>query len=232
MPRPTVRVHGRPLLRMWTRPRETIRGIVDRDASYGVIPLAWLAGTAEMLAGSMVKLDRPGYWPLLVFMAVVLAPLFGMAGVYLRGAVMSWVGRLLGGRATAEESRAAVAWSHVPEVALLPLWIPVLLFVGPELFAQKTPGIDADVARSATLHAFGLLQGAAMLWGGVLAVKCLAEVHQFSAWRALGAIALALAVVVVLVVGGVLLLLDDPEVTPAGPNARGGTTMAAAPWPS
>jgi hypothetical protein len=65
------------------------------------------------------------------------------------------------------------------------LWVPELLLFGEELFTEATPRLDADPGLQALLLAFVAAELLAVLWAFVLFLKCLGQVQDFSAWRAL-----------------------------------------------
>ena len=97
-----------------------------------------------------------------------------------------WLGfvgrRVLGGRGTTQEVRAAIAWSQVPNIAVLGL----VLIQLPFLQVQWLAGL---------MTAAILIVG---IWGLVIGLKCLGEAHRFSAWRAFGTTLLALLPVMLL----------------------------------
>jgi hypothetical protein len=79
------------------------------------------------------------------------------------------------------------------------LWIPVLALTGSTLFMSEIP---ATFGRSMALSAASLMivQLVTAVWGFITALHCLGEVQGFSAWRALGNVILAGAIVIVPVV--------------------------------
>ena len=123
--------------------------------------------------------------PTLLVMALLVGPLFGILGAYVGGWLLRWSGRLLGGSARPAEIRAAIAWSGVPYVASMLLWIPELLLFGEELFTEATPRLDAAPELQGLLLVFVAVELTAALWAFVAFLKCLGEVQGFSAWRAL-----------------------------------------------
>jgi hypothetical protein len=187
-----------PFLTIWTRPRATIRAIVDKYPSYLVVPLAMAAGVVQALdraaqrnAGD--KLPLAG----ILVMASALGPISGVVGLYIGGALLGWSGRMFGGRAESEEVRAALAWGQVPVLASIPIWLIQLGLIGREMFTTDTPALEANPLLGLALMATGLIEIALAIWCFVVVLKCLGEVHQFSAWRALGSILLVVFVIVV-----------------------------------
>lgn len=175
-----------PWLSIWTRPRATIRQQVERDPEAWVLALVAVAGVGHLLSDASARSygDRMDL-PTLLVMALLVGPLFGILGAYVGGWLLRWSGRLLGGSARPAEIRAAIAWSGVPYVASMLLWIPELLLFGEELFTEATPRLDAAPELQGLLLVFVAVELTAALWAFVAFLKCLGEVQGFSAWRAL-----------------------------------------------
>ncbi len=180
-----------PFISIWVKPRETIRKIVDTDPTKYVIVLAVLSGIIRSLDRvSSQNMGDSLSLPVLLGICVVIGPVGGIILMYMLGALYRWSGSWLGGQATSEEVRADIAWSSVPSIFFLPLWIPQLIIFGKELFSSSTPRMDANPFLYILLMGFAVIELIASIWTLVLLIKCLGEVHQFSAWRALGAIIL------------------------------------------
>ena len=196
-----------PFLTIWTRPRATIRRIVDSDPTRQVLLLAatWYAFItlcaqraleamppknlhprdyllSGLLAQWLLAIYNPaGIWAsrsIKVAVLVALGALFGIVLLYLSGAVLKWTGRLLGGSATSLEVRAAIAWGQIPIIAAA-----VCLLCS---FLVNSPGPRATLPYMLLLTAYAVL----IIWGFVALIKCVGEVHHFSGWRALGAVTL------------------------------------------
>ncbi len=186
-----------PWLSIWTRPRQTIRWIVNTDPHRSVLLLAALAGIAQALdrASSRNLGDRISL-PTILGLAVLLGPIGGIIGLYLGGFLLRWTGRWIGGRASPPEIRAAIAWSSVPAIVALPLWVPELALFGQELFTSETPTIDENPPLAAALLGFSVVEFCLAVWSFILLLKCVGEVQGFSAWKALGNVLLAALVIV------------------------------------
>lgn len=187
-----------PFFSIWVKPRETIRGIVDTNPSKYVIPLTLVAGIGQALnrlssqsAGDTISLTS------ILIMGILLGPIGGIVSLYLGGALYSWVGNKLGGQASSQEVRTAIAWSFVPFIFVMPLWIPELLIFGEELFTSSTPRMDANPFLIILLLGFILLESIAGFWSFIVLLKTLGEVHRFSAWKALGTIILGSLIIII-----------------------------------
>lgn len=190
-----------PWLTIWLRPRDTVRALVAFDPRHGVLLLAALGGIGEALDRASLRDmgDRIAVsWILLA--GLLLGPLGGLVSLWVGGALLERTGHILGGHAPALHVRTALAWGSVPVVASLPLWGPKLLLFGAEMFTSETPQLEADPLLVISLLALAGLELALGAWAMVLVLKGVGEVHGFSAWRALGAVALAALLVVALVV--------------------------------
>jgi hypothetical protein len=199
-----------PLLSIWIKPRETIRKIVDTDPTKHVILLAMLAGIGNALDRSSSR-NAADLLPLatILLICILAGPVGGIISLYIGGALFRWTGSWLGGKATSEEVRAAIAWASVPSIFILPIWIPELLIFGEELFTSSTPRLEANPLLGILLLGFAAFEIVVGIWGLVIFMLTLGEVHGFSAWKALAATVLGLLVVVVpilCIAGGFALL--------------------------
>src|SRR5690348_14387132 len=106
-----------PWFTIWLSPRQTIERIVATRPTYLVLPLAML-GT---IAGFFIQLVAVGLagplgdWRLALGF-VVAGAIFGLVWLFPSALILSWLGRLLGGEATARQLRAVIAWSTVPMI--------------------------------------------------------------------------------------------------------------------
>jgi hypothetical protein len=123
------------------------------------------------------------------------------------GWFISLTGRWLGGRARPDQLRAVVAWSYVPVLATIPIWIIQLGLLGRELFTRETPTIDANPTLGFILLATGILKALLGFWSFVILLKGVGEVQGFSAWKALTSLVLIGLVVFLLIFVPIVLVL-------------------------
>jgi hypothetical protein len=180
--------------------------MINTDPGRSVLLLAALAGVGQMLdrASARNAGDHLAV-PVIVVLALLVGPIARVISLYIGGALLDLTGRWLGGRGTPAEIRAAVAWSNVPAVAGLLLWIPELALFGSELFTSETPVADANPFLGAALIGFGAAQVILGGWSLVLLLKGLGEVQGFSAWKGLGNVLLSGLVVAIPILTGLLL---------------------------
>lgn len=206
-PAPAPRASG-PWVTMWYAPRATARRLIDARAG-GALPLAVLLGISQALDRAATRdLGATMDLPAILAIGVAVGAAIGPLTLFLGSWLVRWTGSWLGGRATAAELRTALAWGQVPTVSAMPLWIPILLVGGVELFRAEPR--FANPADALVILGCGLAMGAAGIWGTVTSVLCVAEAHRFSGWKGLASVALALAVLAVPIglVGMAMVLLS------------------------
>lgn len=192
-----------PWIHMWLHPRITIQQVIDTDPTRLVILIAMITGISESLNRAGLRDYGDGLSiSAIVGLAVFLGPIGGIIRLYLFGFLIRWTGTWLRGEADGEEIRAAYAWSSVPIVWSLCLWIPQIFTFGEELFTSETPMIDADPFLSYQLIGFGLVEFVVGVWSFFIFLHALGQVQGFSAWKAL--LNLVLAALVVLVPLGLI----------------------------
>jgi hypothetical protein len=190
-----------PWFSIWTRPRATIQQIVETDPRRLVLLLAALGGFSTVLdRASMRNLGDKLDWPVLLLLAAVVGPIAGIVTLYIGAALLRWTGSWIGGQASAQNIRAAMAWSTVPEVWGLLLWIPAFALFGQELFTSTMPSVDANPSLSFILLGFAVISLVIGIWEFVIFLKCLGQVQGFSAWKALGNAVMASMVVLLPVI--------------------------------
>jgi hypothetical protein len=113
-----------PFLTIWTRPRATIRGIVDTHPTLHVIPLAMISGVVQALnRASMRNAGDQLSTSTILIGALIGGSIGGLLGLYIGGWFVRITGKWLGGQARGEEVRAAIAWSGVPVLVTIPIWV-------------------------------------------------------------------------------------------------------------
>ena len=182
---PGTEVIGHPWATIWTRPRATIRRIVDTDVRNQVTFIAILSGALIWLERRWSSPSPAPAFPMLVVTAVIVGAILGVIELYINGALLKWAGSALGGVASYAEVRAALAWSRVPVIVAVAIGVLAILI------GTDGPMLGGEASGSSTTLV--MLHGALVLWGFIVMLKCVGEVHRFSVWRALGSIALIVA---------------------------------------
>ncbi len=190
-----------PWTSIWTRPRETIREIVFSNPTRSVLLLTALAGFSTALDNASIASMGDRLDLVMIFgIVAIVGPIGGIIGLYIGAALLRWMGMWIGGAASSMDIRAAMAWSNVPIIWALLLWIPKFFLFGRELFTSDTPKIDASERLIYSFLGFGVIEVLVSIWALIIFLKCLGEVQGFSAWKALGNTLLAGLAPIVLIV--------------------------------
>jgi hypothetical protein len=203
--------------RIFVSPRTTIRAIVDRDPRDRVIALVAIAGFVGALAATMqfrspsaftigtrpIPMISPETMRKIRLAQVFASPLIAIVFLYITGSILRWSGALFGGTAKAVEVRAALGWSRVPSILIAFILIAFTLVYPPPTISVSDPHAVWAWARDWPRLALRTVLG---LYGFIIALNCIAEVHRFSAWRALGAVAIEQLLIVgaAIVLGAIL----------------------------
>lgn len=165
-----------PWLCMWFSPRKTIRWVVDHNPKYGVI---WLSGI-YVLQSLLFYLN---FWSLglraspyvLLIPSLLLSPALGFVWVMFYGWILRFTGRWLGGKAFPSHVRAALAWSRLPLILSLLVWLFLWKLDPKNLFIQYGPGLISEIFMSSLF----LVEG----WAFVLFVQSLSVIQDFGITR-------------------------------------------------
>jgi len=200
-----------PWVSMWTQPRTTIQQIICENNQRPVLLLAALLGFSQMLdrAGVLV-LGGVQTLPVLLVSAAISGALVGITALYVSGYLLYWTGKLIGGKGSARDIRAAIAWSGIPIIWALLLLVPELILLGDAVFSADTPREDAGAVFYSAYLMFYVIELIIGVWAFVLLLLCVAQVQDFSVSKALVNIIIASPAVIVLalmLMAAVLLLI-------------------------
>jgi hypothetical protein len=196
-----------PWISIWVFPRDTIRHIVDKDPNNRVLLLAVLFGISVIL-DRVMGLNLGDNIPIFYLFAIIFfgGIVFGLFTLYVGGVIFRWIGSLLGGVASYAETRAAIAWSLLPTLIISLLNLPILALFRDEAFSSISPRTDAFLHSnllylqliSIYSFVFLILGFFFSIWGFVILLKTIAEVHRFSVWKGLMTVAIPIMGLIIL----------------------------------
>jgi hypothetical protein len=199
-----------PWTSMWVKPRDTIQSIVSENPDRSLWILAFIYGFTSLM-NAFQTLETGTAIGLLgtLLLAIVIAPFWGYFVFSIWSMIIVWTGKWLKGQASFREVRAAYAWSNVPMILVIPLWLIILFAYGHMLFYPQTPALP----HSGLSLLFFLLMGKLVLaiWSLILFLQALAEVQKFSILRSIGNVILGIVVVIALmmIVWGVIVIISN-----------------------
>jgi hypothetical protein len=166
-----------PWITIWLHPRVTMRRILDENPKQLVLRLAVLGGIAMILNGGR----NTGFGLAMIFVqffvTITAGAILGIAYLYVMSFLLRWTGGWIKGKGTFLQIRSAVAWSNVPGIWLLLLWLPTVILTG----AGGSMGLAVGMAAII----LGVISFGGAVWSFVIRLKLLGEAQGFSAWRAL-----------------------------------------------
>jgi hypothetical protein len=173
-----------PWLTIWTSPRETIKKIVAKDANQSIWILAVIVGFPSVLSLFMLFMPDASRGVSLITSAV-LSPFVGMLLLNIYSWILLQTGKWLKGRADREDIRAALAWSYVPTIISLLLFI----WIEPQYIQMLHEGRTILNWDNLPATAY-LISGVFGIWALVLEIGTISQVQKFSLWRSFGNIIL------------------------------------------
>lgn len=207
-----------PWVSIWVSPRATVARIVAENPGRSLWLLAAIYGFSSLLNLFQSASLGASFGPLtLVVIAVVLSPFWG----YITFSVWSWVvfgvGRWFKGEGTYPAIRAAYAWSCVPFILNIPLWLVMIALFGRQLFLNFPEGYLLSDGMIAILFFILISKVILAIWSLVIYLNGLAEVQQYSILRAI--LNVIISGIIVSLVLGILwyLFLSFLGTTPAEP---------------
>lgn len=176
-----------PWISILTKPRDTIRAIVDYKLNYRLLILSFIYGFAGLITlASNVHLGSKLSVFSIFILSFVLAPLWGYILFNISAWFMLMTGKLLNGQAKFKEIRLATAWSSVPNIAIIIIWIALMLIFGSRLFLLSDPQVPISQFGIFLNFSAALIQAVASIWILVIYIIAISEVQKFSILRSIG----------------------------------------------
>ena len=117
-----------PWIRMWTKPRETIRAIVTMDPRYRFITLCAVYGLPAMLQMAQNMSLGFSYSLVGILLGCLFLSLFaGMIGITIASGLLYMTGKWIGGSASFLQVRCAVSWSNLTNIVSIFLWVVLII---------------------------------------------------------------------------------------------------------
>ncbi len=161
-----------------TRPRRTIRRIIDERPNYQLPILALLIGITAQTQPALA-LHGPWAWQTW-FKILIVGPIVGLVTVYIGAYVLGWCGERVGGNGSAKSARAALAWSGVPGIVLFPLtvaagvWAAVQGAPSEPIIMTDTTQMEGFLLLAASII-MAILLLAVSIWILIVVYRCYSE---------------------------------------------------------
>lgn len=190
-----------PILSIWFHPKKTTRYILQHKGLFFVILLMSLGYIGNVFAG-LIDTElypmMPGW--LIVLLVFLLSPIFGLISNTIYAFGIWIVGKLFKGIATYKESFVAASLPMWPYAMMIPFYI-YWIFADPYslFYEDEIPSIFLIIIMV-------LLLLACVIWSIIINIASIAEVHQFSNWRAFFTI-LILSIITFIIVFAIVFII-------------------------
>lgn len=174
---------------IWLRPRDTLRFILKKCPDKYVTPLLIIGGAVSALGNALdgQPLFDAGPWVSLVII-VIIGAIFGPIANMIFAAILSMVGRWIGGEGNYQKTLTVAAWSMVPSIAGVIFLFFQIGYFGPYyLFFEGDIEIVAlGMTKSEmVLYLLGVLSLIVSIWATVILVIGLSVAHKFTIGKAI-----------------------------------------------
>jgi hypothetical protein len=181
-----------PWFTIWTQPKATMTRIVAENPNRSLWLLAAIWGFCSLLNTFQSAAFGNSMGTIGIFiLAVLLSPFWG----YLNFTVWSWfvaiVGKWFKGQGSFAAIRSAYAWSCVPIVLNIPLWLLMVMLFGHQLFLNFPDSHLLPNSQVTLLFVILVIKVVLAIWSLVIYLNGLAEVQHFSVLRAIGNVVVA-----------------------------------------
>ena len=170
-----------PWVSMWIKPRATIQQIIDTNPNHLVLILAALFGVSDYLFygqfDSITKMLKGSEWQIDFVFFLIIGSIKGIAYLYIVGGLIYWLEKTFKNKvkATSNDIRAAIAWSHVPMIWGLIFWLPLFgIFMG--IIADSKDFLIMFFLVNISVQIF------LKIYTFVVFLKCLGQVLGISMW--------------------------------------------------
>ncbi|MBD3383849.1 hypothetical protein GF407_02880 [candidate division KSB1 bacterium] len=177
---------------MWFKPRQAMRMVLNSPLSYHYHVLIIFGGIGQALSNASAQgMGKLFSTAQIITICLILGPLSGYLSVLIGGWILKWVGDKLSGHGSLQDLRRAIAWSWVPVVSTLPLWIVKWLLFRDEVFTIETPFIDSQPVLRQLYDFIGFVDLVIGLWVLIILYNTVSEAHGFTLWKGVGTVILS-----------------------------------------
>lgn len=208
-------IMSHPWVQMWTKPKQTIASIIQEDEKKGFLILSFLYGFAQSFYfAQYFSLGMVYEFWMNILLAAIFAVPVGVVYFSVSTYVIYLVGKVVRGKGSYHQIRAANAWSNVTQIASLAFVLPLILYFKNAYFIASFFQNPFEGGALFLVFFYLISQLVLSIWTFILFVLSLAEVQKFSVWRALLNIALVVLFyfVLILAIGEIITLTTSSNI--------------------
>ncbi|NGX56201.1 MAG: hypothetical protein K1060chlam5_00438 [Candidatus Anoxychlamydiales bacterium] len=182
-----------PFISILTKPKETILKIVEKDPNYKLWLLSIIYGLVSILGFSQsISIGYKYNFFLIVFVCLLLSIIWGYVAFSVSSFFVYITGKWLKGIASYKSIRASFAWSNVPMIINILIWIILLIIFQDKIFKDFPNNYILSKFEMIVLFSSLFLQLIVSVYVIVLYINTIASVQNFSILRSIFNIILSL----------------------------------------
>ena len=168
----------------WFHPLQTIRTVLQTNPRQGLPIIAFTYGLTQLIG--MAEFRWGEYMELwaIVLVCIVLAWPLGYIAIHVQGWFLEVAGGIMGGYATNKQTTAVVIWGNVTTLINPFLDSFLILMVGKAVFMKNPDPQEVGLWGALIIGIVAVTHLLRIVWSAILIIGQLAEVHQFSRWKA------------------------------------------------
>ena len=180
-----------PLISIWTRPKETIRYVLEyKTWSYSFFILFLTSISVGMTSFAETDIMPDLSLPVIILLSILSSFIGTIISLFISSALYTWVGKWLGGKGNFKDMVQMSPLSSIPLIWMFPINLLLVIIFGKSLFVDMMNTTDPDVfgTLSTMLLITNLITLALGIFSTVILSKGVGIVHHFSSWRGFGTI--------------------------------------------
>ncbi|PIC57423.1 hypothetical protein CSV80_09090 [Sporosarcina sp. P12(2017)] len=200
----------KPLISIWTQPKQTIRYVLEyKTWSYSFFILFLTSVSVGMTSFAETDILPDLSLPVIILLSIVSSFIGTIISLFISSALYTWVGKWLGGKGNFKDMVQMLPIVSIPMIWMMPINLLLVIIFGKNLFVDMMNNADADVfgTLSTTLMITNFLTFSLGIFSTVILSKGIGIVHHFSSWRGFGTIMIVVGFFLVLLIPIVLLLI-------------------------
>lgn len=186
-----------PFTSIWTKPRQTVRQVIEEQNSRFIFLLVVLSGYTAVLTTALdTEANETFGIPGLLIGGLIISPLIAPIGLAIGSLISLLVGKIFKGTATFDEMFRAQLAGQIPQMWLIPVLLIWIFFLPSSYFKnfeESYSGVDLtlNIVLSVILFAISMCS---LFYQS----KAIGEAHGLSAWKGFFIILIPIAAVVLL----------------------------------
>jgi len=166
---------------MWVKPKKTIQKIIELNPNFRLFILSIIYGFVSLVSSAQsFTLGYSLHFLWIILICLLLSPIWGYIIFSVTSFFVYFTGKWLKGAAQYKEVRCSLAWSSIPMLGNLFLWIILFIVFHSSLLMDFPANYVLTNIQASFLFVALLIQLILSIWILVLFINALAQVQKFS----------------------------------------------------